>query len=47
MDGVFDSQVRKSFERLDGAPTENFDVLALTKKIQQQTRTIEDEIVKV
>lgn len=41
------SQVtRKSHEHLNQS-FENFDVLSLTKKIQQQTRSIEDEILKV
>lgn len=37
---------RKSVDQLNGS-FENFDVLTITKKIQQQTRSIEDEIVKV
>ncbi|TNV86393.1 hypothetical protein FGO68_gene2841 [Halteria grandinella] len=37
---------RKSIDQLNGS-FENFDVLSITKKIQQQTRSIEDEIVKV
>ena len=42
----YQSSSKKSNEHLN-ASFENFDVLQLTKKIQQQTRSIEDEILKV